>query len=85
MLTEPREALPRNSTFELVKDVPGAINLTTAYEDASQPPLHTKALYRIENGVLMYCIAPPGRDRPAALRTRPGDEYTLVVLKRAAP
>jgi hypothetical protein len=85
MLTEPREALPRNSTFELVKDVPGAINLTTAYEDSERPPLHTKALYRLENDVLTYCIAPPGRDRPAALTTRSGDERTLVVLKRAAP
>ena len=83
MLSEPREALPRKSTFELVKEVPGAMNLTTAYEDSSQPTLHTKALYRLENDTLVYCIAPPDRDRPSALATRAGDEYTLVVLKRA--
>lgn len=83
MLSEPREALPRKSTFELVKDLPGAMNLTTTYEDSTQPTLHTKALYRLEKDTLVYCIAPPGRDRPAVLATRAGDEYTLVVLTRA--
>jgi hypothetical protein len=33
---------------------------------------------------LTYCVAPPGESRPREFVTKEGDEYTLVVLKRAA-
>jgi hypothetical protein len=82
MLTEPREALLRRSTFEYVAGTPGRIDLATIYEDDARPALFTKAVYAIEADVLTYCVAPPGRERPRELATRPGDDFTLVVLKR---
>jgi hypothetical protein len=81
MLTEPREALSRLSTFKLLGGEPGQIDLTTVYL-GNPVPLETKAIYRLQGAVLTYCIGSPGRPRPAEFATGKGDERTLVVLKR---
>jgi hypothetical protein len=81
MLVEPREASSRTSTF-LVAGL-GQLDLTTVYKGSgSRSHLDTKAIYTLEQGVLTYCIAPPGQPRPAELATTKGDGFTLVVLKR---
>ncbi len=90
MLTEPREALSRSSTFELSASGPGWIDLTTVSEwldiaTGSPDILRTEAIYSLQGDDLTYCIAPPGRPRPAAFATKAGDGHTLVVLKRRAP
>jgi hypothetical protein len=81
MLTEPREAPSRSSTFKGVRA--GQLDLTTVHE-GSPSWLNTKAIYTIHDNVLTYCVAPPGQPRPAALATKKGDGLTLVVLKRVA-
>jgi uncharacterized protein (TIGR03067 family) len=82
MLSEPREAQPRTSTFKLVAGAPPGIDLTTLY--AGDPtPLHTKAIYIVAGDTLTYCIAAPGQPRPTDFETAPGDGRTQVVLMRA--
>lgn len=82
MLSEPREAQPRTSTFKLVDGEQPGLDLTTVYEgDAT--PLHTKAIYKVADDTLTYCIAAPGQPRPTDFATAPGDGRTLVVLTRA--
>src|SRR6516165_585480 len=80
MLTEPREALPRSSTYTLTAARPALIDLTTVSPD--NPTLHTRGIYSLQGDVLTYCIAAPGRPRPAEFATAKGDGHTLVVLKR---
>lgn len=82
MLTEPREAPRRTSTFELTPGRPGRIDLTTEYEGV-QLLLQTQGLITLTGDALTYCVAGPGQPRPAALATAKGDGHTLVVLKRA--
>jgi hypothetical protein len=83
MLVEPREASSRTSTFRVAG--PGQLDLTTVYKGpGSRSHLDTKAIYTLEQDILTYCIAPPGRPRPAELATTKGDGFTLVVLKRVA-
>src|SRR6266481_5773016 len=81
MLTEPREALPRSSTFTVTPSQPALIDLTTIFEDRP-PPLYTKGIYSIYGDVLTYCVASPDQPRPSEFATRKGDGYTLAVLKR---
>src|SRR5215471_8919375 len=81
MLTEPREALPRSSTYTLTAAQPSLIDLTTVDQD-KPAALHTRGIYTIRGDVLTYCIAAPGRPRPAEFATAKGDGHTLVVLKR---
>jgi hypothetical protein len=83
MLVEPREALPRTSTYRLSGSYPGRIDLTTRYQD-DPSPLRTEGIYSMAGGVLTYCIAPPGRARPSAFTTTAGDGHTLAVLQRSA-
>jgi hypothetical protein len=83
MLTEPREALPRSSTYTLTAARPALIDLTTVSQDNSTP-LYTSGIYLLQGDVLRYCIAAPGRPRPTEFTTTKGDGYTLVVLKRIA-
>jgi len=83
MFTEPREALPRSSTYELPAEQPGYINLTTVYQ-GKPDTLHTRAIFSIQGDYLTYCVAPPGKSRPREFVTKDGDEHTLVVLKRTA-
>ena len=78
------QAPPRISTFKLIAANPSQINLTTIYDDG-RPTLFTKAIYELRGDVLTYCVAAPGRARPTAFATTPGDGCTLVVLKRAIP
>jgi hypothetical protein len=80
MFTEPREAFPRSSTYE--SEQPGWIDLTTVYQ-GKPGALYTQAIFSIQGGTLTYCVAPPGQPRPTDFVTAEGDEYTLVVLKRA--
>jgi len=82
MFTEPREAFPRSSTYELPTEQPGWIDLTTVYQ-GKPGALYTKAIFSIQGDTLTYCVAPPGQARPRDFVTKGGDEYTLVVLKRA--
>ena len=82
MLTEPREALPRSSTF--VFTAAQGMDLTTTFEGKAEH-LHTLAIWRLEGDVLTYCVAEPGRPRPTEFATSKGDGRTLVVLKRLAP
>jgi uncharacterized protein (TIGR03067 family) len=84
MLNEPREALPRSSTYMLTAGRPARIDLTTVYQ-GDPTRLHTKGIYALRGDVLAYCVAAPGRPRPADFTTAKGDGHTLVVLKRAAP
>jgi uncharacterized protein (TIGR03067 family) len=84
MLTEPREALPRSSTYTLAAGQPARIDLTTVYQ-GDPTRLHTKGIYWLRDDVLTYCVAAPDRPRPAAFATAQGDGHTLVVLKRVAP
>ena len=84
MLTEPREALPRSSTYTLTATRPALIDVTTVQQD-HPTRLHTKGICSLQGDVLTYCIAAPGRPRPAALASAKGDGNTLVVLKRTAP
>lgn len=83
MLSEPREALPRSSTFVFVGGRPAAIDLKTTYH-GDPVSLHTKAIYELQGGNLTYCIAAPGLPRPTEFATAPGDGRTLVFLTRAA-
>jgi hypothetical protein len=83
MLTEPREARPRSSTYTLTVARPPLIDLTTVSPD-NPTRLHTRGIYSLQGDVLMYCIAAPGRPRPTKFATTKGDGYTLVVLKRIA-
>ena len=81
MLTEPREAQPRTSTFTLTAGKPALIDLKTVYQ-GDKSVLLTKGIYAIEGDVLTYCIAGPGQQRPTEFATKKGDGRTLVVLKR---
>lgn len=82
MLTEPREALLRRSTFELVAGQPGRMDMTTVH--AGDPtPLYSRGIYALQGDVLTYCVGAPGQARPAAFAAGKGE--TLVVLRRAAP
>ncbi len=83
MLSEPREALPRTSTYVLIAGQPAAIDLKTTYQ-GDPISLHTKAIYDLQGDTLTYCIAASGLPRPTELATSPGDGRTLVVLTRAA-
>jgi hypothetical protein len=83
MLTEPREAPPRSSTYTLPAGQPGRIDLTTIYE-GNPVPLRTAGIYAVQGDVLRYSIAAPGRPRPADLTTQPGDARTVVVLRRTS-
>jgi uncharacterized protein (TIGR03067 family) len=83
MLTEPREALPRSSTYRLTAEQPARIDLTTVSQD-DPAGLHTSGIYSLQGDVLTYCIAAPGQPRPAEFATTKGDGCTLVVLKRLA-
>jgi uncharacterized protein (TIGR03067 family) len=84
MLTEPREALLRTSTYTLTAGRPTLIDLTTVFPD-NATRLHTSGIYSLQGDVLMYCIAAPGCPRPTEFATTAGDGRTLVVLKRVAP
>jgi hypothetical protein len=79
MLTEPREAQPRTSTFYI--DQAGQMDLTTIYE-GPLGTVQTLAIYHVTGDQLTYNVAPPGRDRPTEFATKPGDGLTLVHLKR---
>jgi uncharacterized protein (TIGR03067 family) len=82
MLTEPREALIRSSTFKLTTSGwPGRIDLQTVYQDGLNP-VHTTGIYSLQDDVLTYCIAAPGGLKPTKFATEKGDGYTLVVLRR---
>jgi hypothetical protein len=83
MLTEPREAPPRSSSYTLPAGRPGAIDLTTLYE-GDPTPLRTAGIYAVEGDVLRYSVAPPGRDRPADFTSTRGDGRTVVVLRRVS-
>jgi len=83
MLSEPREALPRTSSFVLIAGQPAAIDLKTTYQ-GDAVSLHTKAIYKLQGDTLTYCIAAPGLPRPSEFATTPGDGRTLVVLTRPA-
>jgi hypothetical protein len=60
------------------------MDLTTAFAD-SPMRLGTAAVYSLSGDELTYCVAPPGRPRPAEFVTVKGDGNTLVTLKRASP
>jgi len=81
MITEPREALPRTSTFTLIAGQPASIDLTTVHQ-GDDPTLHTLGIYSIDGDLLTYCIAAPDVPRPTQFATAQGDGCTLVVLKR---
>ncbi len=84
MFTEPREAFPRSSTYELPTEQPGWINLTTVYQGKpSTVYVYTQAIFSIQGDTLTYCVAPPGQARPRDFVTKQGDEYIFVALKRA--
>jgi uncharacterized protein (TIGR03067 family) len=82
MLTEPREALPRFSTYRLAAAQPALIDLTTIYQNEATRLL-TRGIYSVQDDVLTYCISAPGRPRPADFTTTKRDGHTLVVLKRS--
>jgi uncharacterized protein (TIGR03067 family) len=84
MLNEPREALPRSSTYTLTASRPAHIDLTTVYQ-GDPTRLDTKGIYALRGDALTYCIAAPGRPRPVEFATAKGDGHTLVVLQRAVP
>ena len=81
MFAEPREALPRRSTFRIVYGQAGHMDLTTIYQ-GNPVPVQTKAIFTVKGDDLRYNVAPPGRDRPTEFATQPGDGLTLVHLKR---
>ena len=81
MFTEPREALPRTSTFRIVDQSAGQMDLTTTY-DGQATTVQTKAIFSLSDDELHYNVAPPGCDRPTQFTTQPGDGLTLVHLKR---
>jgi hypothetical protein len=83
MLNEPREALPRSSTYALAAGQPGRIDLTTVYL-GGPTRLHTTGNYSVRGDMLRYSVAPSGRPRPADFTTEPGDGLTVVELRRAA-
>jgi len=82
MLTEPREALARVSTYRLAAAQPALIDLTTVYQNKATP-LFTRGIYSLQGSVLTYCISAPGRPKPADFTTTKGGGHTLVVLKRS--
>jgi len=82
MLTEPREALPRASTYTLTAARPSRIDLTTVSQD-NPTRLHTEGICSLQGDVLMYCIAAPGRARPTEFATTKEDGQTLVILQRS--
>jgi hypothetical protein len=84
MLSEPREALPRSSTYAVAAGQPGRLDLTTVYQ-GDPTRLHTTGIYSVGGDVLRYSVAPPGRPRPADFTTAAGDGRTVVELRRAAP
>src|SRR4051794_4713413 len=81
MLSEPREAQERSSTFRLTAAQPRQIHLTTQFAGNPQP-VFTRGIYLLRGKELTYCVGAPGRSRPDAFRTVPGDKQTLVSLKR---
>jgi hypothetical protein len=80
MLSEPREALPRLSTFVASGATPAGLDLTTVYGHTTV--LHTQAICSAAGETLTYCIAAPGIPRPTDFATAAGDGRTLVVLRR---
>jgi hypothetical protein len=84
MLTEPREAPPRSSTYTIPAGQPGRIDLTTVYQ-GDPTRLRTAGVYSVRGDVLRYSVAAPGRARPADFSSTRGDGRTVVVLRRAAP
>ena len=84
MLTEPREALLRTSTYTVTAGQPALIDLTTVIQD-NPAPLHTSGIFRLQGDDLTYCVGAPDRPRPTELATAKGDGRTLVVLKRLPP
>ncbi len=81
MLSEPREAHRRTSTFTVTAGQPRQLHLATAFTDKPDR-LHTEAIYDLKGDTLTYCVAPPNRPRPEGFWTAEGDGNTLVVLKR---
>jgi hypothetical protein len=76
-------AQSRTSYFEVLVGQPMALNMTTvAHFDHSV--LHTKAIYRLEDDRLTYCVGAPCQRRPTHFTTQAGDGNTLVVLQRSA-
>jgi uncharacterized protein (TIGR03067 family) len=73
MLAEPREALPKSSTYTLTAARPAQIDLTTAYQN-DPTRLHTRGIYSLRGNVLTYCIAVPGGPRPAEFATKKGTD-----------
>jgi uncharacterized protein (TIGR03067 family) len=43
------------------------------------------AIYELEGDTFTYCVAPPGKERPTLLESRPGSGWTLLVNKRVRP
>ena len=84
MLTEPREALPRSSTYALTPGQPARIDLTTAYQ-GDPTRVETKGIYLLQGDQLTYCVAALGLPRPGEFATEKGDGRTLVVLRRNPP
>ncbi len=72
----------RTSTFQVVAGAPLKLDLTTVLH-ANQTRLYTKAIYKLENGLLTYCVGAPGQPRPRAFATSALDGNTLVVLQRS--
>lgn len=72
----------RTTRFLLFTGDPMSMDLTTL-NHVDQSQLHTKAIVKFERGTLTYCVAAPGKSRPADFTTQPRDGRTLVVLRRA--
>jgi uncharacterized protein (TIGR03067 family) len=70
-----------SSTFRLRGGQPRQIDLTTTFADGPTR-LGTDGIYDLAGDQLTYCVAAPGRIRPAEFATVAGDGNTLVVLKR---
>src|SRR5262245_11050667 len=83
MLTEPREAHPRSSTYQVTPGQPGWIDLTTL-DQVDGTRLDTKAIFVRRDEFLIYTVAAPGLPRPTRFATSAGDGQTLVVLKLVA-
>jgi hypothetical protein len=81
MFTEPREAPPRTSTFRIIDQEAGHMDLTTTYE-GNPTPVQTTAIFVVSDDELRYNVAPSGRERPKEFATHSGDGLTLVHLKR---
>jgi hypothetical protein len=71
----------RTSTFQVVAGAPRQLDLTTL-NHFDQSRIETKAIYKLDQGRLTYCVGAPGQPRPTAFDTSAADGNTLVVLKR---